>query len=541
MNNFNYAKLTPFKWYLLQNFPFIEADFDALTNWQLFCKLGKEMNKIIDSTNQLGTQVENLTDYVANYFENLDVQEEINNKLDEMAEGGQLEEIIAEYLNTQAVLGFNTVANMKSATNLINGGICKTLGETNRMDGNGAFYKIRTLTSGDTIDEINIISLTNFPTLIAELIPYTKMKQIIQAIPTNEKNAIYFGNSFLGGVGSTSGTDGIFELTKDLFNNAYKFTGSGTGFLTYTDHDNDTFLTKLNQAISSTSIDKNTITDIIVVGAWGDTRAYAERGKATFASNVETAVKSFVSTVKTNYPNASRISYIWAEGRKTQHPSSTYDTCLSDEFDIHNLFKYILPRCGMSYLGWIGFNITLNETYFDSDPIHPNDDGYAVLASSFKSAYCGNLEYKPILRGFNKSCNLTSNTTLSGRAVIYPDKWFLTLTTMALKAGTTASFNTNVTMLDFSDESWCLPIPFTSALTTNYPFGTGFNVQVTRPDNANFNPANAFYARFDIRKTATGHSTILNATSFSASRTVPGDLSNATINPNLIYCDLEWR
>ena len=44
--NYDYKPLPPFKWFILENFPFIEADFDALTNWQLFCKLGKEMNKI---------------------------------------------------------------------------------------------------------------------------------------------------------------------------------------------------------------------------------------------------------------------------------------------------------------------------------------------------------------------------------------------------------------------------------------------------------------------------------------------------------------
>lgn len=38
-----------------------------------------------------------LKDYVDTYFENLDVQDEINNKLDEMAESGVLERIITEY------------------------------------------------------------------------------------------------------------------------------------------------------------------------------------------------------------------------------------------------------------------------------------------------------------------------------------------------------------------------------------------------------------------------------------------------------------
>ena len=101
MNKFNFNKLTPFKWFVLENFPFIEADFDALTEWQLFCKLGKEINKIINSENTLGTQMENVTNafidlqnYINNYFDNLDVQEEINTKLNEMVEDGTLAEII---------------------------------------------------------------------------------------------------------------------------------------------------------------------------------------------------------------------------------------------------------------------------------------------------------------------------------------------------------------------------------------------------------------------------------------------------------------
>lgn len=103
--NFTYKNLTPFKWYVLENFPFIEADFDALTNWQLFCKLGREMNKIIDSTNMTGDQVEKLTNafielqqYVDNFFDNLNIQNEINNKLDQMAEDGTLAEIINEHI-----------------------------------------------------------------------------------------------------------------------------------------------------------------------------------------------------------------------------------------------------------------------------------------------------------------------------------------------------------------------------------------------------------------------------------------------------------
>ena len=102
--NYDYKRLTPFKWFVLQNFPFIDEDFDAITNYQLFCKLGEEINKIIDSQNIVGEQAETLTNafielqnYVNDYFKNLDVQDEINNKLNEMAEDGTLANIIENY------------------------------------------------------------------------------------------------------------------------------------------------------------------------------------------------------------------------------------------------------------------------------------------------------------------------------------------------------------------------------------------------------------------------------------------------------------
>ena len=92
-----FKRLTPFKRCVLQNFPFIEADFDALTNYGLLCKVVAYLNKVIDSQNEVQgvteeivTAFNNLYDYVKNYFDNLDVQEEINNKLDQMAEDGTL-------------------------------------------------------------------------------------------------------------------------------------------------------------------------------------------------------------------------------------------------------------------------------------------------------------------------------------------------------------------------------------------------------------------------------------------------------------------
>lgn len=99
-----FKRLTPFKRCVLQNFPFIEEDFDALTNYGLLCKVVAYLNKVIDSQNEVQgvteeivTAFNNLYDYVKNFFDNLDVQDEINNKLDEMAESGELAELIEKY------------------------------------------------------------------------------------------------------------------------------------------------------------------------------------------------------------------------------------------------------------------------------------------------------------------------------------------------------------------------------------------------------------------------------------------------------------
>lgn len=178
--SYDYKKIYPFKWFVLENFPFIEADFDALTNWQLFCKLGKEMNKIINAVNGMGIEVEN----IAEYFDNLDLQEEINNKLDEMAESGELEEIIAEYLNVQSVLAYNTLNDLKDAENLIDGSFTRIYGKETYNDGLGAFYKIRELAGGDVIDDDILVSLTNYPTLVAEKMPETLINNLNTKIGT---------------------------------------------------------------------------------------------------------------------------------------------------------------------------------------------------------------------------------------------------------------------------------------------------------------------------------------------------------------------
>ena len=182
MNKFEFKNLTPFKWFVLENFPFIEADFDALTEWQLFCKLGKEINKIIDSQNLVGEQAETLTNafnnlknYVDNYFDNLDVQDEINNKLNEMATDGTFDEIIGKYITNTILRIYKTVSEMKNDTSLQANMICKTQGFY-KMGDNGASYYI--ILENQTANESDIIELNNG--LFAKFIQNTNVINVKQ-------------------------------------------------------------------------------------------------------------------------------------------------------------------------------------------------------------------------------------------------------------------------------------------------------------------------------------------------------------------------
>ena len=169
--------ISPFISCVVQNFPFIEESIDGLTQYDLLCKIVEKLNDVITQTN---TQTENiekleeafttLKNYVDNYFNNLDIQTEINNKLDEMATSGELEAIIASYLNTQAVRGFSTLNDLKNATGLITGAICQTSGKTTYKDGFGSLYRIRNITNEDVIDNDKLVAITSDVSLVAEKI-----------------------------------------------------------------------------------------------------------------------------------------------------------------------------------------------------------------------------------------------------------------------------------------------------------------------------------------------------------------------------------
>lgn len=97
--------------------------------------------------------------YTFGIEQGLDVTEAVNNKIDEMAEDGSLAEIIVQYIGDDITWTFDTVADMRLATNLVAGSYAQTLGYSTPGDSGGAYYMIRTATGSDVDNGGNIIIL----------------------------------------------------------------------------------------------------------------------------------------------------------------------------------------------------------------------------------------------------------------------------------------------------------------------------------------------------------------------------------------------
>lgn len=126
----------------IQNFPYVDESINAINDWQLLQKVWAKCNEVVDLSNLTQKQQQDLYNYVTNYFNNLDVQEEINNKLNEMAQSGELTSLITSFLETNATINFNVVNDMLASTVLKNGSFAKTQGYHSINDGGDCFYKI---------------------------------------------------------------------------------------------------------------------------------------------------------------------------------------------------------------------------------------------------------------------------------------------------------------------------------------------------------------------------------------------------------------
>ena len=92
-----YINAKPFKAFIQQVLPTIYDD--SLSYSELLYKVLYNMNLLVENNNLLISDIQKLYEYTNDYFENLNVQTEIDNKLEQMYQSGQLDELFKKYLD----------------------------------------------------------------------------------------------------------------------------------------------------------------------------------------------------------------------------------------------------------------------------------------------------------------------------------------------------------------------------------------------------------------------------------------------------------
>lgn len=232
-----------------------------------------------EATQELQELFVELQNYVNNYFDNLDVQDEIDHKLDEMVEDGTLENILNNY--TQLTKVYNTYTDMIADTGLVDDQKVKTLGYYAINDGGSAYYYIT-----DTADENAIQFETGTTGLYATLIVenntlYSKQFGLKGDGETDETTALqsfydynpnytkvlsegtYLISDTLYIKGIWRQTTGHNGLVQFDFNNAsFKYTGEEDGY-------SIVFYTIYKNSIKNLTITKDSVKNrTAIIGGW---------------------------------------------------------------------------------------------------------------------------------------------------------------------------------------------------------------------------------------------------------------------------------
>lgn len=356
---------------------------DSLSYYELLCKLTSKINDVIttqntqvDAITELQELYNDLVDYVNNYFDNLDIQTEINNKLDQMAESGELADIVTAYLQVRGVLGYNTVEDLKNATNINDGSFAMTYGKETLNDGYPLLYKIRTITTSDIIDDDNIIKITNSDALVGEKIKIEEFNTIKQSINNLELTEfVVFGDSW----SDLSVTDAIWSpiVAKSLNCTLHNYAKNGAGFVK---PENNLISTQVSNFINDDSYLKSKVKQIIIMGGIND-----YRNNVTY-SDIITSLISICNTLNTACPIA-KILYI----SNCQYPYNYIDSQFW--YKLHNRLSTYIPQNYNFTIATINLQeiCPAMELYNSNNYYHLTQNGQRWLATNIVSFLNGGM------------------------------------------------------------------------------------------------------------------------------------------------------
>ena len=343
----------------------------------------KTVKEYVEKTDALAISYADLKAYVDNYFEDIDVQAEIDNKLQEMYDSGELAALIGQFLSTESLLIFNTLAALKAADNLASGVSVMTLGTSSMTDGLNEFYVIRSLTSSDTVDEMNIVSLTNYPTLIAQKLPRRQPK----------KTYIFIGDSYMDTSNMSNSIITYLPGYMGLDSNQYYWRANGGAAFGRSDN---SFLT-LIQDLESTIKYPYMVTDVVCIGGHNDSYVSDEE-------TVTTAIGAFKDYCAQRYPNATVTLAFVGKNR---------DANWSAQAKL-NMALLAWQKCGQFGCRYIAGLENVNHDYsLFRDNLHPNAAGAQNMAKFISSG----LQTGSVSVFYNNDLTLTPSgdvATISG-------------------------------------------------------------------------------------------------------------------------------
>ena len=154
---------------------------------------------------------------------------------------------------------------------------------------------------------------------------------------------------------------------------------------------NHQFLTILNNAINAlTAAERETVTDVVVVGGWNDARAI-KNGDSV--ANLQRAINTFCGRVSEAFPNAIvTLEYAgWQTGHGVQD-NLTFGNLMSARNTYNGTYNKILRH------GCSAFKVMLDCNNLDNSGFHPTEAAaaplyYAILNDVMGSGYEYNASY----------------------------------------------------------------------------------------------------------------------------------------------------
>lgn len=193
-------------------------------------------------TDDFETTLNNALEYINNYFKNLDVQKEINNKLEEMKKNGELANIIASFL--KAPNYYLSVQSMVSDTAITNNSVAITAAYNTAGNDGSCLYWIHKPKSYDfeialsnnlyaypcpmgipTVREFGAIAKNNIETPLKNLINYSTTTNNPCDISGQYQltNPQYINKKYLANYNLTSDAGVVYTKNIDINTNGYDY------------------------------------------------------------------------------------------------------------------------------------------------------------------------------------------------------------------------------------------------------------------------------------------------------------------------------